>query len=274
MMYGLSNFLAFILRRVIKYRKKVIRKNLNNSFPDYTVKQINDIERKFYRHLADIFLEGIKNLSMRKSEVMRRYRCKNPEILAHYSDRSVILVSSHYNSWEWMVLSLELQFSHHGIGVGAPIRNQYLDKKINAGRTKFGTEVVFASNVRDTFETYLHENRPCTYMMLFDQFHNPKKSYWTTFLNQDTGFIYGPEYFAKKYDLPVFYYSVQKVKRGYYEFELFPITDQPNACEYGEIIEKCVRHLEKDIIVHPEFWLWSHNRWKNSGACVAEIRKQ
>ncbi|MCL2027013.1 MAG: lysophospholipid acyltransferase family protein [Bacteroidales bacterium] len=265
MIYGLSNGLSFVLNRILKYRKEVVVKNLRNSFPTHSESEIKTITNQFYDHFADLILEGIKNLSLSKKQVLQRYACKNPEILMPYFNqkKSVILVSAHYNNWEYMVLSLGMQFKHHGVGVGKPLSDRWFDKTLNRYRQRYGTEVVFASNVRETFETYKQQEFPTAYMMLFDQAHNPKKCYWTTFLNQDTGFIFGPEYFAKKYDFPVFYYNVKKVKRGFYEFDLTLIAEHPNQTEYGEITQHSANILEQTINEKPPYWLWSHRRWKH-----------
>ncbi len=265
LLYGISNGVDFLLNHVLKYRKEVVFQNLKRSFPQYNKEQINSIARQFYKHLADIFLEGIKNLSISKKQLMARYVCTNPEILTPYFERkqSVILVSAHYNSWEYMVTSLDMQFKHHGVGVGKPLSNKWFDRVLNGYRQRYGTEVVFAHNVRETFEKYEKQGLPTAYMMLFDQAHDPKKSYWTTFLNQDTGFIFGPEYFAKKYNFPVFYYNVRKVKRGFYAFDVIPVSEHPQETEYGEITQTCVNIHEQAIIEHPQYWLWSHKRWKH-----------
>jgi len=254
-----------MLNRVFKYRKKIVVQNLKNSFPNRSEEETKMITNQFYDHFADILVEGIKMFSLSKKQVMQRYVCKNPEILFPYFEqkKSVILVSGHYNNWEYMVLSLGMQFKHHGVGVGKQQRNKVFDRIINHYRQRYGSEVVFASNVRETFEAYEQQQFPTAYMMLFDQAKNPKKCYWTTFLNQDTGFIFGPEYFAKKYDFPVFYYNVKKVKRGFYEFDLTPISENPNQAEYGEITQNCINILEETINEKPQYWLWSHRRWKH-----------
>jgi KDO2-lipid IV(A) lauroyltransferase len=264
LIYGISNGLSFVLNRVLKYRKKIIIQNLTNSFSTYSEAEIKTVTDNFYNHFADLILEGIKMLSLSKKQVMQRYVCKNPEILTPYFEqkKSVILVSSHYNNWEYMVLSLDMQFKHHGVGVGKLQKNKKFDEILNSYRQRYGTEVVFKHNIRETFETYEQQHLPTAYMMLFDQSKKSKKSYWTTFLNQDTDFIFGPEYFAKKYDFPVFYYNVKKIKRGFYEFDLTPVSEHPNQTEYSEITEKCVRILEQTINEKPQYWLWSHRRWK------------
>ena len=265
-LYGLADFVYFVLYRIIKYRKKVVISNLSNSFPEKPDKELQAIAQKFYRHLADVFIEAILNLRLSKDKLLQRYRCTNAEILLPYyqAGKSVILMSAHYNNWEYMITTLEHQIKHHGVGVGKELSNKTLDKHLNKYRTRYGTEVVFANNVRNTFDYYHKYKVPTAYMMLSDQSpNNIHKCWWSTFLNQETGFIFGAEHFAKKYDYPVFYYDVQKVKRGYYEITFHLITQEPGEEQHGNITEKYIRHLEHTINQKPEYWLWSHRRWKH-----------
>lgn len=263
-------FYAFylLITYVIKYRKKVTIENIRLSFPEKNEKEIYILYKQYQFHLTQIAAEMLKMITMSRKNLQKRYFCSNPEIVNHYFDqgKSVILVSSHYNNWEWMVLALDSMFFHHGIGVGKANSNKDFEIMINRARTRYGTEVVFADHVRETFERYIESNTPCAYMMLSDQSpNNLKKAYYTTFLNQDSAMIYGAEYFAKKYDFPVFYYQVIKEKSGYYHVELELITEKPLETVYGEITEKYVQLLEKTIKNQPQYWLWSHRRWKNRG---------
>jgi KDO2-lipid IV(A) lauroyltransferase len=269
-LYGIGAGVRFFLRSVFRYRQEVIRDNLKKSFPQKTASELAEIERRYYVHLCNIFMEGVKLLTLSKKSLMQRYRCVNAEIVnaCFEQGKSVILMSSHYNNWEWMVLSLSLQFSHHGVGVGKANSNKVFEKIINRARTRYGTEVVFADKVRKKIEDYNEKGKICAYMMLSDQ--NPpnvEKSYKTMFLHQPSAIIYGSEYFAKKYDFPVFYYVVKQMKRGYYTIEIEQITDNPTQMSYGGIIEQYIQCLERDICQRPEFWLWSHKRWKHKVVC-------
>lgn len=265
-LYWLSDFFYLMLYHIVRYRRKIVLQNLQNSFPEKGEKELHTIAKRYYRHLADIAVELILNMRLSPKKLFSRYKVTNPETTVKYFDqgKSIILLSSHYNNWEYMITSLEHQFLHHGVGVGKELSNKALDKCLNRRRTRFGTEVVFASNARETFEYYHKYRVPTAYMMLCDQSPNSKKRcWWTTFLHQDTGVIFGAEHFAKKYDIPVFYYDVKKVKRGYYEVTLRLITETPCETEKGEITEKYVSLLEETITRKPEFWLWSHRRWKH-----------
>jgi KDO2-lipid IV(A) lauroyltransferase len=255
-----------IITYVFQYRKQITVENLTLSFPKKTSKEISVIHKLYLKHLTDLGAEMVKMLTISRKNVEKRYRCINPEVVNRFfqQEKSVILISSHYNNWEWMVLRLDEMFQHHGIGVGKANTNKVFEKWINQRRTRLGTEVIFHNTIRETFEQNMAQNKLCAYMMLSDQSPNDlNKSYVTTFLNQESCMIYGAEYFAKKYNLPVVYYEVIKKIRGFYEVNLELITETPQTTATGEIIEKYVQLLEKTIHTSPQYWLWSHKRWKN-----------
>ena len=265
-LYAVGVVIRVLAYNVFHYRRAVVLGNLKKSFPKKSEEELKTIEKQYYKHLSNLIAEGVKQLTISKKSLMKRYRCINPEIVNDYftQGKSVILMSSHYNNWEWMVLSLSMQFKFQGIGVGKANSNKVFEKIINRVRTRYGTEVVFADAVRDVIKEYEQQQKKCAYMMLSDQSPaDVKKSYITTFMNQSSAMIYGAEYFAKKYDYPVFYYIVRQKRRGYYEIELTEITHTPQSDPYGSIIEQYVKYLQQDIEKEPQFWLWSHKRWKH-----------
>lgn len=265
-MHLLSDILYLITRYVIGYRRTVVRDNLKQCFPQWTEQQLSHCEKAFYHHLCDLLVEGAYNLLFATPTWLRKhYRIVGRELIDRYYEngKSVILVSAHYGNWEYMVTSLNMQFLHHGIGVGKPLNDKLTASFITRQRTRFGTQVVDQTDVRQHVAFYEQHNVPYVLMMLADQSpSNPHRSYWTTFLGRDTAFLYGPEYFARKYDYPVIYYHVQRVRRGYYEITFTPLCEKPNDVPQYSIAEAYVRRLEKDILSAPENWLWSHRRWK------------
>lgn len=264
-LYVLSGVICFLLKKVVKYRKKVIVENLRNSFPEKSDSEIEKITNEYYSHLADLLAEAAKMLTISKKQLLKRYKCTNADILLAYKERnqSIILASAHYNNWEYMVASLDLQIPHLGIGVGKRMSNKTFEKLAFQKRTRYGTQVCYADNVRQVMESNVQNKVCCAYMLLSDQSPNDsKKCYWTTFLNQPTAMIYGAEYFAKKYDLPIFFYRTKKVRRGYYEIEFELVTDNPQSTPYGFITESIASKTEDMICKAPQYWLWSHRRWK------------
>lgn len=264
-LYVLGGIFSLVLNYVIRYRRKVIEENLRNSFPEKSEKELRKLRNQYYWHLSQIAVEMIKMLLLPRKVLRRRYRCANPELVNRFYEegRSVILMSSHFNNWEWMILALDEMFLHHGVGVGKANSDKVFEKLINRARTRYGTEVVFADTVRETFEHYETTHTPAAYMMLSDQNPNSKKRcYVTQFLNQQTGVIYGAEHFARKYDIPVLYYNVVKERLGKYRVEVQIIAERPNEMPEYAITQRYVELLEKDIRRNPPFWLWSHKRWK------------
>ncbi len=264
-MYLISEIIYLVAYKLLGYRKKVVRDNLAASFPERGEKELRRIERRFYHHLSDLLVEGIYNLFASPSSIMKRYRVKNRELVNRYYEagQTVVLMSAHYNDWEYMVTSLNMQLFHHGIGVGKKLSNKVLEPWVFRRRTRFGTEVVYSDTVREVVDFYQRNRVPCALMMLSDQSPaHADKAYWTTFFHRETAFLYGAEYFARKYDLPVLYYRVDKVKRGRYEVTFSLLCEHPNEVPQYSVVESYVRTLEKDIAARPEYWLWSHRRWK------------
>lgn len=265
-LYIISFPFYLLMTYVVRYRKRVIDKNLRNSFPEWNDKMIRRTRNKFYWHFAQIAVEMLKMLTIGRKNVMRRYHCSNPEIVNKFYEegRSVVLMSSHFNNWEWMVLSVDMQFKHHGIGVGAHNTNRVFEKLINRARTRYGDQVVFHDNVREVMAFHENNKIPAAYMILSDQNpSNPQRCYVTDFLNQRTGFIRGAEGFARKYDIPVVYYEVVKEKIGRYRIDIKPITEHPNELPEGAVMQKYAELLEETIKRNPQYWLWSHRRWKH-----------
>lgn len=265
LLYVLAAVLYLVLNYVIRYRRKVVLENLTNSFPEKSKAEIRKLSSRYYWHLSQIAVEMIKMLLLPKRVLRYRYHCVNPEVVNRFYEegKSVILMSSHYNNWEWMILSLEGMFSHHGVGVGKANTDKVFEKLVNRARTRYGTEVVFADHVREVFERYESQHQPTAYMMLSDQSPNSKsRCYVTDFLNQRTGVIFGAEHFARKYDIPVLYYEVIKEHIGKYRVEVQVIEEHPAEREEYTITQRYVELLEQTIRRKPEFWLWSHRRWK------------
>lgn len=275
--YRFSDFFYLLLISVLPYRRKVIEQNLQRSFPEKTPKEIRQLRNRFYRHFADMLIEGIKNLGISERELRKRFRISNPELMQDLHDRnkSVLLVSAHYMNWEWMITGQSLFFPHQAVGIGMPLSSGFWDKKINALRSRYGMQVIHSKIVKETFERYAQENTLIATLVLADQSPGDSlKSYWTTFLNQPTAIPFGAEQLAHTYNQAVVFYLSKRVRRGYYEAELVLLTEDPSACVWGEITEKHVRLLEEGIRKAPQYWLWSHKRWKRSVPEHLEALKQ
>lgn len=261
----LADIIYYIVYYLVRYRRKVTRTNLLNAFPERTAQERLQIEKAYYRHISDLLVEGLHNLYASPQSILRRYRFVNRELVNAYYEKgqSVILMSSHFNNWEYMITSLNFQIHLLAIGVGKPLNDKSVAGYITRRRARFGTEIVDHTTVRQTMAYYEQHHVPCAYMMLSDQSpSNEHKSYWTRFLHQETPFLYGAEYFARKYNLPVLYYDVTKVSRGHYEVRFYPLCERPDEVPQYTITARYVQMLAKTIGQAPQYWLWSHKRWK------------
>ena len=264
-MYFLADIIYLVVYHLVGYRRKVVRDNLAACFPDMTAGDRKALERKYYRHLADLAVEFVYNLFATPPALKRRYRFVNRKMLDDYYEKgqTVVLMSGHQGNWEYMVSSLGMQVRHHGIGVGMPLHSKLVGDFVARKRVRYGTQVVYKDTVRQEVDYYDRHHVPCALMMLSDRSPvNPHRSYWTTFLGRDTAFLYGAEHFARQYNYPVIYYNVVQVRRGHYEVTFSLLCDKPQEVPQYAVTEAYVRRLEADIRRRPELWLWSHRRWK------------
>lgn len=264
-LYVLSDLFFFLLFYFPGYRKAVVLKNLRNSFPDKSDREIRSIARAFYRHLSDSFIESFAIANMSKEEFGRRCIWKNPEVLDKYykTRKGVISIFGHYGNWEWMS-GLPLYTEMKVLAVYKPLKNIWFDRYIKNLREKFGITAIAANRCLPAMIDYCNKDIPTITYFLGDQ--RPLREhirYWTKFLNQDTPVLLGAEKIARRLDQAVVFFSMNKIKRGFYEVEIIPVTENPRSTSDYEITESHTRLLEQQIRNHPAYWLWSHKRWKH-----------
>jgi len=262
-MYLFTDFFYLLLVTIIPYRRTVVRQNIERSFPNLSTPEQRKIEKKFYRHLTDLLAEGAKNMTISEKELKRRFKVSNPEVMQALYDKNIsaLLVSGHYNNWEWLITVQNLLLPHQAVGIGMPMTSKFWDHKINSRRARFGMNIINAKNVHDFFKQ-AHDTPTATLVLADQSPGDARKSYWMNFLNQKTPVIFGPEQLANKYNQAVVFFHVEKTKRGHYTMHLELISETPRLLSWGEITESHTHRLEKIIEQTPEYWIWSHKRWK------------
>lgn len=261
LMYVLSDLFAFILFYIIGYRKSVVLKNLSDSLPAGV--PLKRTAWRFYRYLAEMFMESIRCFTIPKWSLLRRFRCSNPEVMEQFAQqgRSVIVMSGHYGNWEFLIFTMNLIFPHLAVGVGKPLTNKTLNKLINARRSRFGMKIISAANIRESFIEDKHILTAS--LFLSDQYPgHGKRGFPAVFLGKPTDFMFGAEKYAAEYDYPVVYADMERVRRGKYILHLKVLCEDPASAPYGTIMSAYIRCLEDAIARDPAFWLWSHKRWK------------
>jgi KDO2-lipid IV(A) lauroyltransferase len=262
-LYVLSDLIYVLVYHLLGYRKKVVWQNLKNAFPDHSDAELKKIMAGFYSHFCDLVMETLRMFSMGADEARKRCPVTNPELLEalYKKGRSIIVVAGHYNNWEMAALSVGLQTSFRPAGIYHPFKNKFMDGKFISSRGQFGMKLVPKHETKAYFQSTL--DKMDAVLFGADQSpHNVRKAYWTWFLHQETAVMFGAEKYAVEYDYPVVFGHVRKLRRGYYEMEFELITDQPKTLPFGEISERHTRILEKDIQKAPQYWLWTHRRWK------------
>lgn len=265
-LFAISDVLYVLLRHVLRYRRKVVRTNLRNSFPEKSMQELNEIERQFYHYICDYLMQEVKTLRLSREEMMRRMRYDNPHDFLDAIDAhgSAFLLIPHYDNFEWLMsLSLVMRPDDLPVQIYKPIHNAHIDELFKRIRSRFG-----GINVpkHATARTLIKMHRSGKHMgvgLITDQSPNLSEAHhWTTFLNQDTVFMDGAEKMAKLLDIPVFYSEIYHEGRGYARVRFELICEHPRQTADGEITERFARKLEQTIRREPAYWFWSHKRWK------------
>ena len=266
-MHRLVDWLLYpLLYYVVRYRRRVVRKNLTNAFPDRSPKEIRRIERRFYRQFCDTIMEALYGYLMTDNQMRRHVVFHHAEEANRLIDAAGggILMLAHMGNWEWMA-SIQQWLSPGVIelNVYRRLNNRLADRLMLAIRAKRGGQCVEKQRILREMVRYRAEHQPITVGLLSDQKPRPQVTRtWVPFLNQETGFLDGGEVLAKKFNYPVIYLFITRPKRGYYEVDLRVLSDQPQTTAEGDITRAYANILEENILRQPDLWLWSHNRWK------------
>jgi len=265
-LYVFSDFLFILVYYLARYRRKLVKKNLLNAFPNKSKDELRRIERQFYHHLCDYFVETIKTLRLTEEEVKKRMKFENPELINKLTENgnSCLLSLGHYANWEW-VPSIGL-YMIPGVIPGLiykQLHSDAFDRLFLKIRSRFNSVPIEKRRTYRTLIKARDEGKPTVVGFLSDQ--RPPKSvteYWTTFLNQDTLIETGMERIARSFKLPVVYLDMKKVKRGHYVGRFLSLTlDASEEPQYA-VTERYARELEETVNRDPSYYLWTHNRWK------------
>ncbi len=263
--YKLSDGICFLVYRIIGYRKKVVRSNLELAFPDKSKSEIIEIEKKFYSHMCDLFLEMIKSLTISKEEMQKRFQFANMDLIRRFEkeNRNVMLVCGHYASYEWM-LSLGYKIKHEGYAVYTPLANKYFDRLVKKIRMRHNAFLISRYKALSEIKTHKDAGILAMYGFASDQSPGAKKArYWRPFMGVTVPVFTGAEFVAKKTDCSVIFLDIQKIKRGYYETTFKLIAENPEEFPDYEITDIFTEMLESQIKAKPEFYLWTHKRFKH-----------
>ena len=262
--YLLSDIFYFIVFYIIKYRKEVVFQNLRNSFPEKSEEQLKIIRKKYFRHFCDLIMESIKMFNMTKADYKKHMEIKDAELINSYFEKkkSVVVLTMHFNNWEWSNC-FPREIKHHVLGVYKPLHNKKYDNLMNGTREKQGAEMITNSNILRRIIQAEKTNEMIFIWLAGDQTPPSYHSLWFTFLNQEAMFYPGPAVIAKRFNYPIFFQKIEKQSRGRYVTTFEMLVKNPQDFSEKEILIKYIQKMEEEIRKNPEFYLWSHKRWKH-----------
>lgn len=263
-LYVLSDFNYLLMYHVGRYRRKVVRENLEKSFPEKTEAERLQIERKFYHYLSDYMLEDLKLLHMSAEDLCQRMIYKNTEQYLELTEKygGIIVMIPHYANYEWLIgMGSVMKPGDVPVQVYKPLKDKYLNELFKQIRSRFGGYNIPKHSTAREIIKLKREGKNMVVGLITDQWPSGDR-YWTTFMGQETAFLNGAERIAKIMNFPVFYCELTKTRRGYCEAEFKLMTEAPKETVEGEITDMFAHELEQTIRREPAYWLWSHKRWK------------
>ncbi len=267
-LHGIASVLAFMMARVLRYRRKVVLGNLRRAFPEKQEKEIRKIAISFYHHLADVLVEMIKLRTISEKEFLRR--CSMTEesrqlLLAHYErGEHVVGLLGHTGNWEWVPPLVTMNLPYLVVPVYKPLKDPNFDRLLLETRSRFAHELLPKAQVGRALVRYAHDGKPFILGLIADQTPRPEGAQWLTFLSQDTPVNAGPEKLARSRKMPVCFVSLRRLRRGHYMMHLEILSKRPWELKEGELTSRFMARLEDEIRSRPAAWLWSHRRWKYS----------
>lgn len=263
--YLLSDLFYLVVYYIIGYRKEVVVQNLQNAFPEKNEQEILSISKDYFRHFCDLTLETIKIHGMTEKDFRQRMIVKNPESVNHYFEKgkSIVVLTAHYNNWEWGAC-FPLYVKHTVLGVYKPLNNEKFDTFMHKMRRSMGAELIQNSKILRRVLQAQKSNEPVFIWLAGDQTPSHSHKLWFRFLNQDALFYPGPAVISRKFNQPVFFQRLEKTGRGKYEVTFELLFENSTEFSEADIIKAYIKKMEDLIHEKPEFYIWSHKRWKHT----------
>ena len=266
-LYGLSNGIAFLLEKVIRYRREVIVNNLRRSFPEKSEQEIRQIAKRYYRHMSDLIVESIKLLHISNRQLEEHICVKQADLIERLAaeGRSIIVFLGHYGNWEW-VQEVTRHYNRPQLNaeVYRPVKDPVNNSIMEAIRSRFDTMLIPQKHVVRTLLRLNNEGKQFLVGFIADQRPNSKNlHHWTWFLNQDTAYATGGEEIGTHLNCHFVYLDVEKPSRGHYvmTFHEMKPSDEFKDQQHPYTLQ-FLRLMEQTIRREPAYWLWSHNRWE------------
>lgn len=265
--YFISSFFYLVVYYIIGYRKAVVLKNLRKSFPEKSDAEIKLIAKKFFHHFADLTLETIKMRGMSDSDFKERMKVANADLINSYFEKgkSVLVLTMHYNNWEWGTY-LSKYLKHKALAVYKPLANKEFDKFMNETRSRFNADLIKNDHILRHLIRYEKQKKPVFVWLAGDQSPISADDYWFRFLNQEAMFYPGPAFISKRFNQPIFFQRLEKTDRGKYSTTFELLCENPAEKSEHEILKIYIEKMEEIIREKPEYYLWSHKRWKRKRA--------
>ena len=241
--------------------KKIIHLNIKRAFPDLEQKEINKITSNMWNNYGRVFAEYMFIKKFRNNQLNNNIIIEGKEILNDLKEKNIkaIFISGHFSNFELMAMQIE----KIGIKIATiyrPLNNIFLNFIMENIRTKHICKKQIKKGIgglKDLLK--LNKEGYSTALMIDQRVSQGSK---LDFFNEKAFTTTIPAQLVKKFNIPVVPIFIERFDGIKFKMKVQKPIYFPDDSSIDDITVKLNKILEKMILDSPNYWIWSHNRWK------------
>ena len=241
--------------------KKLIQSNIKRAFPNINSQDSNKIIKLMWNNYGRVFSEYVFIKDFRSGKLNSKIDIVGQEILDEIKtlNKQVVFISGHLSNFELMAMCLEKS----GIKLSAiyrPLNNIFLNQILEKIREKHICKNQIKKGIGGMKKLINLKKKNYSTALMIDQ--RVSQGILSNFFNQEALTTTIPAQLIKKFNIPVVPVYIERIKGINFKITIQkPINFSQNT-SIENITQELNVVLEKMIMLKPEQWIWSHNRWK------------
>ena len=241
--------------------KNLIHQNIRKVFPNIDEKKMNEIVSSMWDNYGRVFAEYVFIKKFRITSLNSNIIIEGIEILNEIkkNNQKVIFISGHFSNFELMAMQLEKT----GIKIAAiyrPLNNIFLNKIMERIRKKYICKNQIKKGIRGLKDLLKFNKEGCSTALMIDQ--RVSEGSKLDFFNEKAFTTTIPAQLVKKFNMPVVPIFIERFDGIKFKMKVQKPIYFPDNNSIDEITVRLNKTLERMILDSPNYWIWSHNRWK------------
>ena len=241
--------------------KELINSNIKRAFPKIDEINLKKISTSMWNNYGRVFAEYMFIKNFRSGELNKNITLEGEEILQDIkiNKKRVVFISGHFSNFELMAMQIE----KIGIKIAAiyrPLNNIFLNQIMEKIRKNYICKYQIKKGIGGIKELVKLNNDGFSTALMIDQ--RVSEGVKSNFFNEKAFTTTIPAQLVKKYKIPVVPIFIERFDNVKFKITVVkPINFDKNK-SVEDITDHLNKILENFIKDKPNYWIWSHNRWK------------